>query len=166
MAARDLQISFGNDTNPGVVQTWAISNEESQECQPGDTAITDITATGELLASSLYLPLLFSLTYNETFHFIVTKLSLTAMKIAGDANVGFSVEANGNTLYSSVRYTYATDTWTLVPNYEQYFTIRPLAPNSGVDIGCTYSGQDSSSFGFVVKSVKVKSGDKKRSEKY
>lgn len=44
--ARDLLIVFGNDTNPGLVQTWAISNQGSQDVDPGDAAYFDITVGG------------------------------------------------------------------------------------------------------------------------
>lgn len=57
---RDLLIVFGNDTNPGVVQTWAISNQNTQDVDPGDAAFFDITVGGVfvLFISSIILRLL------------------------------------------------------------------------------------------------------------
>lgn len=81
------------------------------------------------------------------------------MKTIGDANIGFSVEANGNTLYTSLRYAYNTDTYTLVPNYPQYFTID-VHQTSGAEVKCTYSGQDAALLGYTIKSLEVKSREK------
>ncbi|KAK1254013.1 hypothetical protein MKX08_008008 [Trichoderma sp. CBMAI-0020] len=119
---RDLLIVFGNDTNPGVVQTWAISNQNSQDVDPGDAAFFDIT-------------------------------------VGGNANIGFSVEANGNTLYTSLRYAYNTDTYTLVPDYPQYFTIS-VHQNRGAEVQCTYSGRENALLGYTIKSLEVKSREK------
>jgi hypothetical protein len=49
---RDLLIVFGNDSN--VVQTWAISNQQEQEVDPGDGAYFDIEVTGAFLLLCLF----------------------------------------------------------------------------------------------------------------
>jgi hypothetical protein len=62
-------------------------------------------------------------------------------------------------LYTSLRYTYDTDTYTLVPNYIQYFTIE-VHEEEGAEVKCTYTGQEAAPLGYAVKSLEVKFREK------